>query len=488
MAQISVFAQPGLAFMGAAQSARENRLAMAAQEAERATEEAQRRAVQQILGVSAPTTGGEQFTRGGAAGVRGVTGGEVGAPITPSAPQAQTGASTQSPSALRYSEQQIRAMMVADPRLAGQMQQQNEADLRQQERDETRAERRRTREETTFDRAAQRVLNAANPEAQLPQTARALADELDISEAEAAARLQRQMQISAAPRDREIESMMRGAGIDPASEEGRRIYQQLLTRRMEGSGMRELAGAMALQARGSSEVAAAVGEQGMRSLVVEEVGRAREIANQAVNVVSLLDQFEDAIEAAGGTGATGIVLSLRGVGAGIRGTVAALSGMGPAGQTLSDFVAAQTADARNSMSAEDFNAFFGDNVGAVQLLGNTLNYANARLNHGAGPLSNQDIERSSVVQGGLDSDGMLFSRLRAVRRTAETRHQRAEEDLNRLRDTQSIFEVPPLPQRRTPGQPASAAPQSGASATPRRSDYSTLQEYLDAVDEALADG
>jgi len=49
MAQISVFAQPGLAFMGAAQSARENRLATAALEAEQATEQAQQRIRQQAF-------------------------------------------------------------------------------------------------------------------------------------------------------------------------------------------------------------------------------------------------------------------------------------------------------------------------------------------------------------------------------------------------------------------------------------------------------
>jgi hypothetical protein len=448
---------------------------MAAQEAERATEEAQRRAVQQILGVSAPTTGGEQFTRGGAAGVRGVTGGEVGAPITPSAPQARTGAATQSPSALPYNEQQIRAMTVVDRQIASEMRQQNEVAARQQERQETRADRRQTLERSLLDRAAQRVLSAPDQEAQLPQTARALSEELGIPIAEARERLQREMQIAAAPRDREIDALIRGSGIDPNSPQGQETYRALLRRRLEGN-----APTVNVAPTDIAGVVEALGAQGVRALAQGELQNTVETATNAISVITLVDQFETAVEAAGGRAVAGVLGELRNAGTGLVGITETLGGLGAEGQRLNEFVNAQVADARASTDQETFNSLFGNpEIGAVQLLGSALNYSNARLRHGAGPLSNQDVERNSVVRGALQSDGQLFAALRAVRRNAEEEYERANtRNESILRDPYNALRVPPLPQRRAQGQPAPDAP---ASVRPLRDlDSVPLSEWTDA--------
>jgi hypothetical protein len=157
-----------------------------------------------------------------------------------------------------------------------------------------------------------------------------------------------------------------------------------------------------------------------------------------------------------------------------------LGSLGPEGQRLNEFVNAQVADARGSLDQETFNSLFGNpELGAVQLLGSALNYSNARLRHGAGPLSNQDVQRNSVVRGGLQSDGELFAALRAVRRNAEEEYERAStRNESILENPYNALRVPPLPQRRAQGQPAPAAP---ASVRPLRDlDSVPLSEWTNA--------
>ena len=298
MALITQFAQPGIYAIEAMNEARENRLAIAAEEAERATERAQQEAIRNILGVSGQASSGmgapaadPVLTAAEAAGVPG-----VGLGLAPAAggravgvqPPAQQPSQPQAPR-LPYSERQIQAMTMVDRQVASEMRQQNAAAASVIERQTAANERAEARSRSVLDSAAQRVNASADPEAQMLNSARAVAEELNIPLAEAQERLQRQMQISAAPRDTEIERLMRGAGYDPQSEDGQAIYRDLLRRRREGSGISEMARSIANLSRAIAAGATPEGA-GARDRAVQGVSDAIESVGTTLRTAQTIAQ------------------------------------------------------------------------------------------------------------------------------------------------------------------------------------------------------
>jgi hypothetical protein len=496
MSQISVFAQPGATFIQAEQAARTNRLAIAAQQAERATEEAQRRAVQQILGVSAPTTGGEQFTRGGAAGVRGVTGGEVGAPITPSAPQARTGAAPQTGvDGLRYSEQQIRAMMVADPRLASEMRQQNEAVARQQERERAAQNADRTRNDALFRRAAERLVQMPENEDAI---ARALAEETNTPLRDVESRLRN---------ERELTTMPRLAGTIGQLDEARRRglisddeYNSSRSRYLQGIGRSMVPGLNIEFDNDGNIVSLNMGESGAtgaRSSRIDAVnaniyGEALSTIGATTEMMDTLAEIRQQMQIAG-EGSLGLLGSARATGAGILDQISILARYAsenddPFARRLAD-TARGAMDANNWASQGDRDRFFNNQISGVEFLVYSLAYSEARRRNPGSRLSNQMI-RDTMNSMGLSNfrgDESFRVVLDLMERQTINQNRRAHETARNILQTGMPFPLN-ANQAGSTTPPAAAAPQSGAPATPRRADYSTLQEYLDAVDEALADG
>ena len=484
MAQISVLAQPGLTFMQSADAARTNRLALAAAEAERATERAQQQAIRNILGASGQPPRGidgpaadPAMAAAEAAGVPGVglgaapaAGGRAGGVQSP----AQQPSQPQAPR-LPYSDQQIQAMTLVNRQIASEMRQQNTAAA-------TEVNRRETRVNQVLTSAAERVLASDNPDAQRSRTARAIAEELNIPVQEAESRLERQMQIASAPRPTELERIIRGAGVEQGSPQERQIYQGILQRRLEGSGMRELAQGLALMARGQEAIGAALGEQGFRTVVLDQLQGAQEEAANAASLLSLTEQFRTSISAAGGANVAGAIGQLRRAGTGLTGTLRQLSGMGEAGQGIAEFVNQTVSDARGGLDDSTFEQLFGNpNIAAVEILGNAVNYANARMRHGPGVLSNQDVNRNSVVTGVLQSDEMLLSSLQTIETEAYERFQRAVARNAAIQENPRLaLGVPSLPagiESRLSGQ-ARPAPATPAQSTPPADEEESIEDLL----------
>jgi hypothetical protein len=209
MARISVMAQPATAFTQSFDASRDARLARAAAEAEQATARAQQQLREQAFSA--------------------ISSGQAN-PMEISATLAGAGDIQGATAARSIGAEQRRAEGATDARAA--------------------------RERTVISTAAQRVQSARDQEDQFGRTSRALADELNIPVSEASERLRRQMEIVAPPRDSEIERLMIGAGIDPTSDRGQDTYRRLLQRRMQGSGISELAAA--LVGRGDQNIASRI--------------------------------------------------------------------------------------------------------------------------------------------------------------------------------------------------------------------------------------
>lgn len=467
MALITQFAQPGMYAAQGLAGIRENRLAMAAQEAERATERAQQDAIRNILGVSGQAPRGIDTPAVDPAMAAAEAAGVPGVGLGP-APAGGGGGGVQSPAQqppqpqaprLPYSPQQIQDMTLVDRQIASEMRQQNTAAA-------TEVNRRETHVNQVLNSAAERVLASDNPDAQSPLTARAVAEELNISVQEAQSRLDNQMQIASAPRPTELQRIIRNAGVEQGSAQERQIYQGILQRRLESSGMRELAHGLAAMARGQEAIGNALGEQGFRKVVLDQLQLTQDTAANAASLLSLTEQFRSSIAAAGGENVAGIIGELRRAGTGLSGTLRQLSGLGESGQSVAEFVNQTVADAREGLDADTFERLFGNsNIAAVEVLGNAVNYANARMRHGVGPLSNQDIDRNAIVKGLLQSDAMLFSILAAVETEAYGQFQRAVDRNAAIQeDPRLALGIQPLPdsiQLRLSGQGGAAPAAQG---------------------------
>jgi hypothetical protein len=298
MALITQFAQPGMYVARGMAEARENRLAMAAEEAERATERAQQEAIRNILGVSGQASSGmgapaadPALAAAEAAGVPG-----VGLGLAPAAggravgvqPPAQQPSQPQAPR-LPYSELQIQAMTMVDRQVASEMRQQNAAAASVIERQTAANERAERLFLSDADLAAQRIANSPNPDEQRPATIRAFSEQHNIPIAQAEEIIRRREQISAAPRDTEIERLMRGAGIDPQSEDGQAIYRDLLRRRREGSGISEMARSIANLSRAIAAGATPEGA-GARDRAVQGVSDAIESVGTTLRTAQTIAQ------------------------------------------------------------------------------------------------------------------------------------------------------------------------------------------------------
>jgi hypothetical protein len=474
MALITQFAQPGMYVARGMAEARENRLAMAAEEAERATERAQQEAIRNILGVSGQVSPSMDAPAAdpalAAAEAAGVPG--VGLGLAPAAggravgvqPPAQQPSQPQAPR-LPYSERQIQAMTMVDRQVASEMRQQNAAAASVIERQTAANERAEARSRSVLDSAAQRVNASADPEAQMLNSARAVAEELNIPLAEAQERLQRQMQISAAPRDTEIERLMRGAGYDPQSEDGQAIYRDLLRRRREGSGVEALA--------------RAIGEQNQfvpdRDLSPEVRAEAREIRsafNAANSVLDIADALEEQVQMAGPIAVTGAAGLFRRTVTGLNLTLqelrSAQGASAPAANAAANVIEQAYQDALGGgVTDEAFEELFGNpDLSGVQMLANALAYTVARVFDPSGPLSTQDVNAFRVDASPTTSTAELLANVSVHRRLASRRQESAYMRMEQLQaPREALFSLPeprgrrgPSGQPPAPGAPAQSAP------------------------------
>jgi hypothetical protein len=438
MAQISVFAQPGLAFMGAEQAARENRLATAQQQAAQAAAEAQQQLRQQA------------FTS---------LQGASGAQANPQAMAAQLAAAGDTEGA----------------RLALSM---GTAQETQRTREEARARQRQQDESAIFTNASQSGLDNLDPiRNRLRRVGSPLADADDN---ELRASVQAYGATTPPP------NAQRFTAVNPATGQEEIAFVNPRTQEVTFSGIRAAnrTPTVNVQPTDVAGIIDVLGGQGVRAIAQGELQQTAATAQAAVSVLSLVDQFEGALEAAGPQAVAGILGDLRQAGTGLVGMARTLSTMGETGAQINNYINSQVQDARSGADQETFNALFGNpELGAVQLLGNALNYANARLRHGPGMLSNQDVNRNAVVRGGLQDDAQMLAAVRSVRENAMMEYERARQrNESIMANPEAALRVPPLPEprarRSAQGQPASAAP---ASVRPLRDlDSVPLSEWTDA--------
>ena len=469
MALITQFAQPGIYAIEAMNEARKNRLAMAAEEAERATERAQQEAIRNILGVSGQASSGmgapaadPALAAAEAAGVPGVglglapaAGGRAGGvqslaqqPPQPQAPR------------LRYTEDQIRNMLVIDPQRATGMRAENAAAASVMERQAAANERAERLLLSDADLAAQRIANSRNPDEQRPATIRAFSEQHNIPIAQAEEIIRRREQISAAPRDTEIERLMLGAGYDPQSEDGRAIYRDLLQRKREGSGVQALA--------------RAIGEQNQfvpdRDLSPEVRAEAREIRsafNAANNVLDIADALEEQVQMAGPIAVTGAAGLFRRTVTGLNLTLqelrSAQGASAPAANAAANVIEQAYQDALGGgVTDEAFEELFGNpDLSGVQMLANALAYTVARVFDPSGPLSTQDVNAFRVDASPTTSTAELLANVSVHRRLASRRQESAYMRMEQLQTPrEALFSLPEPRGRRGPsGQtPAPGAP------------------------------
>jgi hypothetical protein len=268
------------------------------------------------------------------------------------------------------------------------------------------------------------------------------------------------MQISAAPRDTEIERLMRGAGIDPQSEDGQAIYRDLLRHRREGSGMSEMARSIANMSAADSGRAQAMAR--FAPPLLAEAERLRLSAEASQRFVSVADDLLQAMDEAGGVALFGAAGVFRRNVTGLSGTLEELAGVtgdeAGAAQTTMSLINNAVIDARASnMNEEVFEQLFGNSaIQSVELLANALSYLNARIYEPTGPLTAADIRAHQIDPGVLGSTRDAVARINTVIQRAQDEHQRNRQNMMRLENDPEdyFFSIPDLTRGRGPsGQP-----------------------------------
>lgn len=449
MALITQFAQPGMYVAQGLAGVRENRLAMAAQEAERATERAQQDAIRNILGASGQAPRGidapavdPAMAAAEAAGVPGVglgpapaAGGGAGGVQSPSQPQAPS---------LPYTEDQIRGMLVYDPQRATGMRAENAAAATANERQVAADERNEARRLADADSAARRITGSPDPDAQRPASVRAFAEQHNIPLDQAEEIIRRREQMVAAPADPELARLMRLAGIDPNSAQGRAAADQYLQRRIAG----DPTPGMYFEIDGQGNPTLITGGSDAISGGITAATASRMLENQintitgAEDVLARIDLLEEAVAEAG-PGSSGWLRGFRELGRGALNNLEEIASHGGEGAEFARAAFAIVDDARTNsdLSQSSLNSFFSNEVSGVGLALNLLAYDMAKSVSPDNRVTDLDF-RNMLRNLDQMSDPQRAVALRTLRRDQTDKTDRAR---RRLRELQGQTAAPAAP-------------------------------------------
>jgi hypothetical protein len=439
MAQISVFAQPGLAFMGAEREARTNRLAAARESAQQALRQ-------------------QAFTS------------LQGAPDAQANPQA----------------------MAAQLAAAGDTEGANLA-LRMGTAQESRQASQQRQEETRRNRRNE-ILQAMAGRDDLdnPDVIEGFNRRLE-SVGESVDTVRPLLPTFQSPR--EFELIEPGSPDYPPGGQGayqrnRRTGQITAVAGTRPSELGQLAGAItasnAQNQQFNRDFLEAMNNPRVSPAIVAEANGLRSSYFAADTFLNVAEELKQAIEETGGVALFGGAGIIRRNVTGITGTLRELSNVtgesaGAARAAISAIESATDDAASSGMDSELFETLFGNSqIAAVDLLANALSYMNARIYEPTGPLSAADVRAHAIDPGFFGSTADGIARVDAAMNRARRTQQGSRRRMDALRDDPvgALFTLPESRETRAPGQPAPTAP---ASVRPLRDlDSVPLSEWTDA--------